>query len=107
MGFCKEFNAKTASLEVGMPIPVVITIFQDKSFSFVMKTPPATYFLKKAAGLTAGATKPGRDVAGQVTLAQINEIAKTKMVDLNAVDLAAAAEIIKGSARSMGLEVVE
>ena len=105
MGFCKEFNAKTASLEVGMPIPVIITVYQDKSFSFIMKTPPATYFLKKAAGLSGGAAKPGRDVAGTVTLDQVRQIAETKMVDLNAVDIEAAMEIIKGSARSMGLEV--
>jgi len=88
-----------------MPIPTIITIYTDKSFSFVIKTPPASFFLKKAAGLPKGGTQPGRDVAGSVTMAQVREIAEAKMKDLNANDIDAAAKIIAGSARSMGLEV--
>ena len=105
MEFCKAFNAATQNLEQGMPIPVVITAYVDATFEFTTKTPPASYFLKKAAKLNKGATNPGRDVAGQVTSAQIREIAESKMQDLNAFDLDAASEMIKGSARSMGLEV--
>jgi large subunit ribosomal protein L11 len=107
MEFCKAFNAKTADLEVGMPIPVVITAFSDRTFTFVTKTPPASYFLKKAAGLDKGSQTPGRGSVGKVTMAQIREIAQTKMADLNANDVDAAAKMIAGSARSMGLEVVE
>lgn len=107
MGFCKEFNAKTQNLEVGMPIPVVITVYQDKSFSFIMKTPPASYFLKKVANIKSGSVKPGSIIVGQVTRLQIKEIAETKMEDLNAIDVEAAMKIIEGSARSMGLEVTE
>lgn len=107
MGFCKEFNAKTQNMEPGMPIPVVITVYQDKSFSFIMKTPPASYFLKKAANLKSASKKPGHDVAGQVTKSQIIEIAKAKMEDLNAIDIDAAVKIIEGSARSMGFVVTE
>ena len=108
MEFCKQFNAATQSLEPGMPIPVVITCFSDRSFSFVTKTPPASYFLLKAAGLEKGSTTPGRGgTVGKVTMAQIRKIAEQKMADLNANDIAAAAQMIKGSARSMGLEVVE
>jgi large subunit ribosomal protein L11 len=88
-----------------MPIPVVITIFQDKSFTFTTKTPPASYFLKKAAGLKSGGKEPGRTVAGSVTMEQVREIAEAKMADLNANDIDAAAKIIAGSARAMGLEV--
>ncbi len=109
MGFCKEFNAKTSEgskYAPGTPLPVIITIYQDKSFSFELKTPPATYYLKQAATIKAGANKPGREISGQVTRAQLEEIAKLKMVDLNAVDVDAAIKIIEGSARSMGLEVV-
>lgn len=105
MEFCKSFNAKTQNEEKGMPIPVTITVFSDKSFTFEMKTPPASYFLKKAAKVESGSKAPGRDVAGSVTMAQIREIAKAKMKDLNAVDLDGAAQLIAGSARSMGLEV--
>jgi len=107
MEFCKTFNAKTQKMEKGMPIPTIITIFADKSFTFETKTPPASYYLKKAANLQKGGTAPGRDVAGSVTVAQCREIAELKMVDLNANDLDQAAKIIMGSARSMGLEVAE
>jgi len=105
MEFCKAFNADTQSLEQGMPIPVVITVYADKSFSFITKTPPASYFLKKAAGLPKAANNPGRETAGSVTMAQVREIAEQKMVDLNANDIDAAAQMIAGSARSMGIEV--
>jgi large subunit ribosomal protein L11 len=105
MEFCKAFNAATQEMEAGMPIPVVITIFQDKSFTFTTKTPPASYFLKKAAGLKSGGKEPGRSVAGSVTMEQVREIAEAKMADLNANDIDAAAKIIAGSARAMGLEV--
>lgn len=111
MEFCKAFNAKTENMEKGLPIPVVIDYYQDKSFTFVTKTPPASVLLKKAAGLkigkpNSGAKHPGKDVAGKVTEKQCREIAEIKMPDLNANDLDAATEIIKGSARSMGLDVV-
>jgi large subunit ribosomal protein L11 len=107
MAFCKEFNAKTSSEEVGTPLPVVITVFKDKSFTFVLKTPPATYFLKKAVKLQKGSQTPGRAVIGEVSYSQLVEIAKIKMIDLNAVSLDAAVKIISGSAKSMGLRVVE
>ena len=107
MEFVKAFNAKTADLELGMPIPVVITAFADRTFTFVTKTPPASYFLKKAAGLEKGGTTPGRSTAGKVTMGQVREIAEQKMVDLNANDVDAAVQMIRGSALSMGLEVVE
>jgi large subunit ribosomal protein L11 len=107
MGFCKEFNARTENVEKGTPLPTVITVYQDKSFTFVTKTPPATFFLKQALKITSGSQKPGRDVAGKVTLTQCREIAEKKMKDLNANDLDQATKIIAGSARSMGLEVVE
>ena len=107
MGFCKEFNARTADMEKGTPLPTVITVYQDKSFTFVTKTPPATYFIKQALKLKSGSKLPGRDVVGRITTAQCREIAEKKMKDLNAVDLDQAAKIIAGSARSMGLEVVE
>ena len=106
MGFCKEFNARTENVQKGTPLPTVITVYQDKSFTFVTKTPPASYFLKKAARLQKGSQAPGRDVAGRVTMAQCREIAEKKMKDLNANDLDQATKIIAGSARSMGLEVV-
>jgi len=105
MEFCKNFNARTQEHEKGMPIPVTITVFSDKSFTYEMKTPPASYFLKKAAKLESGSKAPGRDVAGSVTMAQVREIAKAKMKDLNANDIEAAAKLIAGSARSMGIEV--
>ena len=107
MEFCKAFNAKTEAMEKGVPIPTTITVYADKSFTFVTKTPPASYFLKKAAGLPKGGQNPGRDTAGKVTMAQCREIAETKMADLNANDLDQATKIIAGSARSMGLDVVE
>jgi large subunit ribosomal protein L11 len=107
MEFCKQFNARTQKMEPGMPIPVVITAFSDRSFTFVTKTPPASYFLKKAAKLESGSKTPGTDVVGKVTMAQVREIAQTKMVDLNANDLDAACRMIVGSARSMGIEVKE
>ena len=107
MEFCKAFNAKTQEMEKNAPIPVIITIYQDKSFTFVMKTPPASYFLRKAAKIQKGSGAPGRDVAGKVTKAQVKEIAEQKMKDLNANDIEAAMLQIEGSARAMGLEVVE
>jgi len=105
MEFCKAFNAKTADMEVGAPCPTVISYFQDKSFTMEIKTPPASYYLKKAAKLKSGSKTPGRDVAGSVTVAQVKEIAEAKMTDLNANDIEAAMQIILGSARSMGIEV--
>ena len=105
MDFCKLFNEKTKKIEKGSPIPVVITAYGDRSFSFITKTPPASYFLRKAAGLDKGANEPGREVVGSVSQAQLREIAEAKMVDLNANDIEAAMKIIAGSARSMGLEV--
>ena len=105
MEFCKAFNAATTELEKGMPIPTVITVFADRSFAFETKTPPATFLLKKAAGLKSGAKEPGKQVAGRVTRAQLREIAEMKMKDLNANDIEAASRIIEGSARAMGLEV--
>jgi large subunit ribosomal protein L11 len=105
MEFCKAFNASTQNLEKNMPIPTVITVYSDRSFTFVTKTPPASYYLKKAAKLSKASKTPGRAVAGSVTLAQVREIAEAKKADLNADDLDAAVEMIKGSARSMGLEV--
>ncbi len=107
MEFCKAFNAKTKDMEPETPIPVKITVYSDRSFTFEMKTPPASFFLKKAASLTSGSKTPGRDVAGQVTMAQVRDIAKLKMKDLNTDDLEAAARTIAGSARSMGLTVTE
>ena len=107
MEFCKAFNAATDSLEKNMPIPVVITVYQDKSFTFATKTAPVSFFLKKAAGLPKGGQEPGRAVAGQVTMAQVREIADRKMGDMNAVDVEGAMQMVMGSARAMGLEVVE
>ncbi|MFC7702973.1 50S ribosomal protein L11 [Plastorhodobacter daqingensis] len=105
MQFCKDFNARTQEMEQGAPTPVIITYYQDKSFSMEIKTPPASHFLKKAAKLNSGSKKPGRDVAGTVTVAQVKEIAQAKMKDLNANDIEGAMQIILGSARSMGIEV--
>ncbi len=105
MEFCKAFNAKTQEMEKGMPVPTIITIYQDKSFTFITKTPPASYYLKKAAKLAKGGSTPGKEVAGSVTVKQCREIAEAKMKDLNAHDLDAATKIIEGSARAMGLEV--
>ena len=106
MGFCKEFNARTAD-QVGLTIPVVITVYSDKSFTFITKTPPATHFIKEALGIKSGSKAPGRDVAGSISRTQLRDIAEKKMKDLNAIDMEAAARIIEGSARSMGLEIVE
>jgi large subunit ribosomal protein L11 len=105
MDFCKAFNARTAN-DAGMIIPVVITVFQDRSFTFITKTPPAAVLLKKAAKIAKGAADPKRDRVGKVTRAQVEEIAQLKMVDLNANDLDAAVNIIAGTARSMGIDVV-
>jgi large subunit ribosomal protein L11 len=107
MEFCKTFNAQTADTEKGTPLPTVITVYADRSFSFETKTPPASYFLKKAANLKSGSKEPGKTSAGRVTRAQLEEIATAKMKDLNANDLSAATKIIEGSARAMGLQVVE
>jgi large subunit ribosomal protein L11 len=107
MEFCKTFNAQTGDMETGMPIPTVITVYADRSFSFETKTPPATFLLKKAAGLKSGSKEPGKVGAGRIKRSQVREIAETKMKDLNANDLDAATKIIEGSARAMGLEVVE
>jgi len=107
MGFCKEFNARTEKEVKGTPLPTVITVYQDKSFTFITKTPPATHFIKEALGLKSGSKLPGRDVAGKISRAQLRDIAEKKMKDLNAIDLEAASRIIEGSARSMGLEIVE
>ena len=105
MEFCKAFNAKTADMEPGAPCPTVITYYQDKSFTMDIKTPPASYYLKKAAKLKSGAKTPSREVVGTVTVAQVREIAEAKMKDLSANDVEAAMQIILGSARSMGIEV--
>ncbi|HMB72027.1 MAG TPA: 50S ribosomal protein L11 [Gammaproteobacteria bacterium] len=105
MEFCKAFNAETQNLEQGMPVPVVITVYSDRSFTFIKKTPPAAILLKKAAGVSKGSGRPNTEKVGKVTRAQLEEIAKLKEPDLNAVDLDAAVRIIAGSARSMGLEV--
>ena len=107
MEFCKAFNAATQEMEKGTPIPTVITVYGDRSFTFVTKTPPASFFLKKAAGLKSGSKEPSKISAGTVTSTQIREIAEAKMADLNANDIDQAMKIIAGSARSMGLEVVE
>jgi large subunit ribosomal protein L11 len=106
MEFCKAFNARTQEMEAGQPCPVIITYFTDKSFQMEIKTPPASFLLKKAAKLQSGSKTPGKDAAGTVTVAQVREIAEIKMKDLNANDVEAAMQIIAGSARSMGIEVV-
>jgi len=105
MDFCKQFNAQTAKMEKGMPIPVVITTYADRSFSFELKTPPVSYFIKKAAKLESGSKTPGRDKAGSITSAQVREIAEKKMKDLNCDSIESAMKMVEGSARSMGLEV--
>ena len=104
MEFCKAFNAETQSLESGMPIPVVITVYSDKSFTYIKKTPPASVLLRKAAGLEKGSSEPNKDKVGKVNRNQLEEIAKTKMPDLTAYDIDQAVRIIAGSARSMGIE---
>ena len=107
MEFCKAFNAQTQKMEPGLPLPVVITAYADKSFTFILKTPPATILIKKAAGIDKGSKTPHTDKVGKITRAQAEEIAKTKMPDLTAADLDAAVRTIAGSARSMGIKVVE
>ena len=107
MEFCKQFNAQTQKMEKGSPIPVVITVYQDRSFSFEMRTPPVSYFIKKAAKLESGSKTPGREKAGTVTKAQVLEIAQQKMKDLNCDTIEAAMRMVEGSARSMGIEVGE
>ena len=107
MEFCKAFNASTESLEKNMPIPVVITVFSDKSFTFITKTPPVSYYLKKAIGKEKGSSEPGRVIGGSIKIEQIREIAENKMKDLNTSNIEGAMEMVKGSARSMGLEVLE
>lgn len=106
MEFCKAFNAATGNLEQGMPIPVVITAYGDRTFSFITKTPPASFLIRKAAGIAKGTSTPSKEIVGSITIAQAREIAETKMPDLNAVDMDGAVMMIKGSARSMGVEVV-
>ena len=106
MEFCKAFNAQSQEMEKGSPIPVVITYYQDKSFTFAMKTPPVSYFLKKAAKLKSGSKEPGKVKAGTIARDKVREIAEAKMKDLNANDVEAAMRMVEGSARSMGLEVV-
>ena len=105
MEFCKAFNAQTQSLEKGMPVPVVITVYNDRSFTFITKTPPASILLKKAAGLSKGSGRPNTEKVGKVNRAQLEEIAKTKMPDITAADMDAAVRTIAGSARSMGIDV--
>jgi len=107
MDFCKQFNAKTQGMEKGTPVPVVITAFSDRSFTFITKMPPNTYFIKKAAKIEKGSQTPGTKSVGTITMAQIKEIAQKKMVDLNANDIEAASQMIIGSARSMGLQVID
>ena len=107
MGFCKEFNARTEKEARGTPLPTVITVYQNKSFTFVTKTPPASFYLKEAAKIKSGSGQTGRETIGKVTRTQLREIAEKKMKDLNANDVEAAAKIIEGSARSMGLQIVE
>ena len=107
MEFCKAFNAATDSLEKAMPIPTIITVYADRSFSFVTKTPPATFLIKKAAKLKSGSKEPGKVKAGTIKRSQLSEIAQVKMKDLNANDIEAATRIIEGSARAMGVDVVE
>jgi large subunit ribosomal protein L11 len=107
MEFCKAFNAATQNMEQGTPTPVIITAYSDRSFSFETKTPPASWYLRKAAKVAKGSKVPNRDKVGKVTMAQVREIAEAKLKDLNANDIDAAAKIIMGSARSMGIEVTE
>ena len=107
MDFCKSFNEKTKKIEKGAPVPVVITAYKDRTFSFIMKLPPVSYFLKKAAKIEKGNSTPGRTLEGKVTIADVKKIANEKMIDLNAIDLEGAVNIVKGSARSMGMEVVK
>jgi len=107
MEFCKQFNAATKEMELGMPIPTVITVFSDRSFTFVTKSPPVSFFIKRAAKVDKGSKNTGRDVAGSITMEQVREIAQAKMNDLNTQDVDQACKMIAGSARSMGIEVRE
>ena len=107
MEFCKAFNAQTTDMDKGTPLPTKITVYADRSFSFEIKTPPASFLIKKAAGLKSGSKEPGKVVAGKIARSKLAEIAQTKMKDLNANDIEAATKIIEGSARAMGLEVTE
>ena len=106
MGFVREFNERTKKMDEGTVVPVLITVFKDKSFNFVVKTPPASYLLKKAAGIAKGSGSPNKEKVGKVTMKQIEEIARTKLPDLNAYDVEAAKKIIEGTARNMGLEII-
>ena len=106
MEFCKAFNAATGNLEQGMPIPVVITAYGDRTFSFITKTPPASFLIRKAAGIAKGTSTPSKEIVGSITIAQAKEIAETKMPDLNAIDLEGAKQQIAGTARSMGIKVI-
>jgi large subunit ribosomal protein L11 len=106
MGFVREFNERTKKMDEGTVVPVLITVFKDKSFNFVVKTPPASYLLKKAAGIAKGSGAPNKDKVGRVTMKQIEEIARTKLPDLNAYDLEAAKKIVAGTAKNMGLEII-
>ena len=106
MGFVREFNDRTKKMDEGTVVPVLITVFKDKSFNFVVKTPPASYLLKKAAGIAKGSGSPNKEKVGKVTMKQIEEIARTKLADLNAYDVEAAKKIIEGTARNMGLEII-
>lgn len=106
MDFVRQFNDKTNKMEEGTVVPVIITVFKDRSFNFIIKTPPASYLLKKAAGIAKGSGEPNKEKVGKVTEKQIEEIAKVKMADLNAFDLDSAKEIIKGTAKNMGLEII-
>ena len=107
MDFCKSFNEKTKKVEKGAPVPVIITAYKDRSFSFIMKLPPVSYYLKKAAKIEKGNSTPGRSLEGKVTMKQIEEIASQKMQDLNAFDIRGAINMVKGSAVSMGMEIIE
>ena len=107
MGFCKEFNARTEKEPKGTPLPTVITVYQDKSFTFVTKTPPATHFIKQALNLKSGSKAPGRENAGKISRTQLREIAEKKLVDMNATSIDAAMLMVEGSARSMGLQIAE
>ena len=106
MGFVREFNDRTKKMDEGTVVPVLITVFKDKSFNFVVKTPPASYLLKKAAGIAKGSGAPNKDKVGKVTMKQIEDIARTKLPDLNAYDLEAAKKIVAGTAKNMGLEII-
>lgn len=107
MDFCKAFNAETQKMEPGIPVPVVITAYEDKSFTFITKLPPVSYYIKKAANLKSGSKEPGKIVAGEITIAQVKEIAETKMPDLNCTTVDAAMNMVKGQAVSMGIKVAE